>query len=254
MDEAINIADVVMIVDIILGGTARHAGFDADEIAYVDLLTDYDNSQLKLDIEYSGPVRGLQFELSYDPEMVILESPSLMEIQENVILSYVVKEPGILKVIAADIDGGAIERSENTILNIPMEFRGQARDVSQVSMDEIALAGANGDLVNYVARTSHSEVNMIPASFALHQNYPNPFNPKTEIRFDLPEEGMVELAIYNLMGQKIRTLTSNHMTPGYHAIVWDGTNDIGSQVATGMYFYSLSSRAFHSTKKMLYLK
>ena len=254
MDEAINIADVVMIVDIILGGTARHAGFDADEIAYVDLLTDYDNSQLKLDIEYSGPVRGLQFELSYDPEMVILEAPSLMEIQENVILSYVVKEPGILKVIAADIDGGAIERSENTILNIPMEFRGQARDVSQVSMDEIALAGANGDLVNYVARTSHSEVNMIPASFALHQNYPNPFNPKTEIRFDLPEEGMVELAIYNLMGQKIRTLTSNHMTPGYHAIVWDGTNDIGSQVATGMYFYSLSSRAFHSTKKMLYLK
>lgn len=95
---------------------------------------------------------------------------------------------------------------------------------------------------------------MIPASFALHQNYPNPFNPKTEIRFDLPEEGMVELAIYNLMGQKIRTLTSNHMIPGYHAIVWDGTNDIGSQVATGMYFYSLSSRTFHSTKKMLYLK
>jgi hypothetical protein len=254
MDEAINIADVVMIVDIIFGGTARQAGFDADEIAYVDLLTDYENSQLKLDIEYSGPVRGLQFELSYDPQMVILEAPSLMEIQENVILSYVVKEPGILKVIAADIDGGAIERSENTILNIPMEFRGQARDVSQVSMDEIALAGANGDLVKYIARTSHSEVNMIPASFALHQNYPNPFNPKTEIRFDLPEEGMVELAIYNLMGQKIRTLTSNHMTPGYHAIVWDGTNDIGSQVATGMYFYSLSSRTFHSTKKMLYLK
>ena len=186
--------------------------------------------------------------------MVIIDAPSLVVMQENVMISYTVKEAGILKVITANLRGSTIERSENTIINIPIEFKGQIRDNSSISMDEITLVGTNGYLVNYVARISQTEVNMIPTSFALYQNYPNPFNPRTEIRFDLPEEGYVELAIFNLMGQKIRTLNSNPMTPGYHAIVWNGTNDIGSHVATGIYFYSLSSGAFHSTKKMLYLK
>ena len=254
MDEVINIADVVMMVDIIFGGTARRSDFDSNEIAYLDLGTDYENSQLKLDIEYDGPVRGLQFEISYDPKIVILGAPTLTTIQENVVLSYSLKEPGKLRVIAAAIEGGNIERLDETILNISMNFKGSERDICQVTMDEISLAGATGGLVNYVARTSQTEVNLIPGSFALHQNYPNPFNPRTEIRFDLPKEGNVELAIYNLMGQKIRNLTSGSMAPGYHSIVWNGTNDIGSQVASGMYFYSLSSEAFHSTKKMLYLK
>tara|TARA_Y100000590_G_scaffold435016_1_gene553945 strand:+ start:3923 stop:7948 length:4026 start_codon:yes stop_codon:yes gene_type:complete len=253
-DEVINIADVVMIVDIIFGGSARQSDFDTDEIAYMDLLTDYGDSQLKLDIEYSGLVHGLQFELSYNPEMVIIDAPSLVVIQENAMISYTVKEPGILKVITANLRGNTIERFDNTIINIPIEFKGQMRDNSRISMDEITLVGANGYLVNYVARISQTEVNMIPTSFALYQNYPNPFNPRTEIRFDLPQEGYVELAIFNLVGQKIRTLNSNSMTPGYHAIIWNGTNDIGSNVATGIYIYSLSSGAYHSTKKMLYLK
>ena len=73
---------------------------------------------------------------------------------------------------------------------------------------------------------------MIPQNFALHQNYPNPFNPKTEIRFDLPEEGYVELTIFNIMGQNIRSLKADYMKPGYHTLVWNGTNDIGSKVST----------------------
>ena len=74
------------------------------------------------------------------------------------------------------------------------------------------------------------------------------------ICFDLPEAGNVNLSIYNLMGQKIRSLSSEMMTPGYHAIIWDGTNDMGSQVSTGMYFYSIQSSEFQATKKMLFLK
>jgi len=56
------------------------------------------------------------------------------------------------------------------------------------------------------------------------------------------------------MGQKIRSLSSEMMTPGYHAIIWDGTNDMGSQVSTGMYFYAIQSSEFQATKKMLFLK
>ena len=72
--------------------------------------------------------------------------------------------------------------------------------------------------------------------------------------FDLPEADFVNLSVYNMMGQKIKTLTSENMTPGYHSIIWNGTNDAGSRVATGMYFYSINTSQFQSIKKMLFLK
>ncbi|SVA78350.1 uncharacterized protein METZ01_LOCUS131204 [marine metagenome] len=254
MDEAINIADVIMMIDIIFGGNARIAGFDPNEVAYVDLLTDYGNSKLVFDIEYGGPVRGIEFELKYDPSYVNVSSPSLQLFQENVMVSFTKIEPGVLKVIAANLSGGSIDASGNTFMAIPVEFTGNKLDVSQVSLDGINLAGADGSLIDHVARTNSSDVKVIPGEFALHQNFPNPFNPSTEIRFDLPEEGMVELAVYNLMGQQIRSLSSKTMKPGFHAVVWDGTNDWGSQVSTGMYFYSIRTGSFQSTKKMLFLK
>ena len=95
---------------------------------------------------------------------------------------------------------------------------------------------------------------MIPGQFALQQNFPNPFNPSTEIRFDLPEGGHVELSVFNMAGQKVRTLSSEIMQPGYLAIIWDGTNNSGYKVATGMYFYAISTAQFNDTKKMLFLK
>ena len=253
-DEEINIADVVMMVDIIFGGTGRIVGVDAGEIAYIDLKTDFKKSLLTFEIEYNGPVRGIEFELKFDPTMVNVMPPSLLNFQENVMISYTEKEPGILKVLAADLQGGHIEATDNSYMSIPVEFMGNERENSFVTLDGIKLAGADGSLINTVSRTNSSEVKVIPGAFALHQNFPNPFNPSTEIRFDLPEAGNVSLAIYNLMGQKIRTLSSDNMTPGYHAIIWDGTNDIGSQVATGMYFYSIQSNEFQATKKMLFLK
>jgi hypothetical protein len=253
-DQEINIADVVMMVDILFGGTGRIVGFDAGEIAYIDLKTDFKKSLLTFEIEYNSPVRGIEFELKFDPTMVNVMPPSLLNFQENVMISYTEKEPGILKVLAADLQGGHIEATDNSYISIPVEFMGNERENSFVNLEGIKLAGADGSLINTVARTNSSEVKVIPGAFALHQNFPNPFNPSTKIRFDLPEAGNVNLAIYNLMGQKIRTLSSDNMTPGYHAIIWDGTNDIGSQVATGMYFYSIQSNEFQATKKMLFLK
>ena len=209
---------------------------------------------MTLDIEYNGPIRGIEFELKYDPSCVNVSSPSLQLFQENVMVSFTEIEPGVLKVIAANLSGGSIDASGNTFMSIPVDFTGNKLDVSQVSLDGINLAGADGSLIDHVARTNSSDVKVIPGEFALHQNFPNPFNPSTEIRFDLPEEGMVELAVYNLMGQRIRSLSSKTMEPGFHAVGWDGTNDWGSQVSTGMYFYSIRAKSFQSTKKMLFLK
>ncbi|MDZ7797579.1 MAG: FlgD immunoglobulin-like domain containing protein [Candidatus Marinimicrobia bacterium] len=98
-------------------------------------------------------------------------------------------------------------------------------------------------------------VDGIPGEFALHQNYPNPFNPTTTINFDLPEASDVKLVIYDIAGRKIRTLVNgNNIDAGYKKIVWNGRDDYGNGVATGMYIYRLQAGEFVEVKKMTFLK
>lgn len=90
--------------------------------------------------------------------------------------------------------------------------------------------------------------------FSLAQNYPNPFNPETSIRFNLPINSKVDLYIYNAVGQRIRTLVSTRMSAGTHAAIWDGLNDLGQKVASGVYFYSIKAGDFSKTMKMVMIK
>jgi len=94
----------------------------------------------------------------------------------------------------------------------------------------------------------------VPDVFALHQNYPNPFNPVTTIRFDIPQESHVRMDVYNVLGQRVRTLMNSTMQPGFHAVRWDGTNDIGKPLASGMYIYRIQSSKFTSVKKLVLMK
>ncbi|MEW6049465.1 MAG: FlgD immunoglobulin-like domain containing protein [Candidatus Zixiibacteriota bacterium] len=94
----------------------------------------------------------------------------------------------------------------------------------------------------------------LPQNFDLKQNYPNPFNPSTEISFDLPVASKVELTVYNVLGQQVRTLVNEEMTAGSHVATWDGRATDGNQVASGVYFYRISAERFEMTKKMLLLK
>jgi hypothetical protein len=93
-----------------------------------------------------------------------------------------------------------------------------------------------------------------PEKFELSQNYPNPFNGGTTIRFALPQDSRVKITIYNILGQKIRTLADNKFPTGYHKITWDGRNDCMKKAASGMYIYTMESKKFRAVKKMLYVK
>ncbi len=88
----------------------------------------------------------------------------------------------------------------------------------------------------------------------LHNNYPNPFNPETNISFSIPVEQDVKLTIYNLKGQKVRQLVNGQLALGKHSIVWEGKDDTGKQVGSGLYFYKLKTDKKEITKKMLLLK
>lgn len=94
----------------------------------------------------------------------------------------------------------------------------------------------------------------IPVAYALRQNYPNPFNPLTTVRYDLPERANVTVTIYDILGRKVRTLVQGLEEPGFKSAIWDGTNDTGEPVSTGLYYYQIKAVDFTQTRKMIMLK
>jgi len=94
----------------------------------------------------------------------------------------------------------------------------------------------------------------IPKTFDISQNYPNPFNPTTNIKYQLPEAADVSLVIYNILGQKVRTLVNNRVNAGFHTVEWDGRNDAGVKISTGVYIYRFQAADFIKTKKMVLMK
>jgi len=94
----------------------------------------------------------------------------------------------------------------------------------------------------------------VPLLYTLYQNYPNPFNPVTSLRYNLPEDGLVNITIYNMMGRKVKTLVNSSQTAGYKSIRWNATNNRNEPVSTGLYLYTIQAGKFRQTRKMVLLK
>nr|MBN2278701.1 T9SS type A sorting domain-containing protein [candidate division Zixibacteria bacterium] len=95
---------------------------------------------------------------------------------------------------------------------------------------------------------------LLPATFNISQNYPNPFNPQTNIEYSLPTRSQVNIDIYNILGQKVRTLVDKSQPAGEYRIIWDSNDDSGIKVSTGIYFYRFQAGEYVETKKMLLIK
>ena len=96
--------------------------------------------------------------------------------------------------------------------------------------------------------------NQIITEYKLNQNFPNPFNPTTVIRYELVNDSKVDLIIYNILGQEVKTLVSKFEKKGRKAAVWDGTDNLNSKVSSGIYFYRVSANNWSDIKKMILLK
>ncbi|UCC44127.1 MAG: T9SS type A sorting domain-containing protein [Candidatus Zixiibacteriota bacterium] len=102
--------------------------------------------------------------------------------------------------------------------------------------------------------SKHAEATDLPDGFALSQNHPNPFNPTTQFSYSLPEAQQVTIEIFNIRGQKVRTLVDSYVSAGEHVVEWNSLSDAGNRVASGIYFYRLQAGDVVTTKKMTLLK
>jgi hypothetical protein len=100
----------------------------------------------------------------------------------------------------------------------------------------------------------------VPGSFHLNQNYPNPFNPTTTITFDIQKLSLTDISVYNILGQKVATLVSSVLSPGVYSTQWNGSNDFGTPLASGMYFARMNAHvegtgeSFTALRKLLLMK
>ena len=149
--------------------------------------------------------------------------------------------------------------------------------VSDIDVKMNKVSPGNGRLVFQVGnvcipRNQHLEVNaywvntatygvdvdpdesLIPKKFALYENFPNPFNPTTQIAVDLPEAASTKITVWNIMGQKVATLYSGNLSAGHHVVNFDGRDQNGKQLTSGMYFYRVTAGKYNAIKKMTLLK
>lgn len=113
---------------------------------------------------------------------------------------------------------------------------------------------ASEEFTNTTSGVELVDNDIIPNNFALSQNYPNPFNPSTKIDFTIPNKAHVRLDIYNLLGREVATLINSKLAAGNYVVDWDGRDNKGVNVASGIYFYRMASDDYSESKKMILLK
>jgi hypothetical protein len=154
-------------------------------------------------------------------------------------------EAGLLKVLVYSLEKGRkIAAGRENVFVIPLIGQGS------IALRDAQLSDYYGSQLTSTLERQAT----LPERFALHQNYPNPFNAVTQISFELPQAALVTIAVYNVMGQRVKTLIDAQLSAGVHAVEWSGTDQNNHAVASGIYFYRLTSESFQAERKMVLLK
>jgi hypothetical protein len=237
---------------------ASAAEQDQNRTAKVSLgyeAVDKASATLSIDLENQGNLRAAGFKIKYDVDNFVFGEIKATERLEGFDIQFANNETeGVFSVVILNLQGRVISTGSGAILSIPVSAIGEKFS----GEGEISLLSAGFE--SGVAYELNSDVlspkAVLPKAFALSQNYPNPFNPSTTIAFDIPEnkEAHVRLNVYNIRGQLVRTLVNETMDEGSYKIEWDGKNNNGRSVASGVYFYRIVAGEFSKTRKMVILK
>jgi|GEM_PF-5454963 len=207
-----------------------------------------------------------------DPDPVIGVGPTATVTMDSVILGH---PPSHAVYSVANIGSGTLTGSATVQLPFTVDSGGSyaldagesqsvylsfSPDVADFYSELISFTGGGGAQRTVEARgmfsTDVSDANPdgLPTNYALHQNYPNPFNPRTSIEFDLPRTSEVQVEVFSILGTKVRTLKEGQLRAGYHRVEWDGKNDAGQDVASGLYLLRMTTQEFEQSRKMMLIR
>ena len=217
-------------------------------------------SNINLTIESEADIYGIQFDIRYNAEQLDLTEDAIVSKIPGSKIYNRIKEVGIARVLMFSVDGEKLlDITSNKIADlIDIQFipKDEFRGTSVVELFNITLAGKAGIQINLnSSSTYHFEVSfLLPQTTSLSKNYPNPFNPTTTIVYELAEDGMVSLIIYDLKGSIVRTLIEEYQQKNYYNLIWNGLNESGQKVENGRYILKMLTAEFSDTITMTLLK
>ncbi len=256
--------------------TLRHAIGDTVKVGFDDLLMidpgvrklnsvgegitfvfkESNSFEVKFRISYSSivvsfknneKVTSLNFELKVKESSSVDFVSPMPRIAGFMNLNYEIKN-STLKVNLTSSSFSGLEPGEGEIFFITGKFN----STDDIEVTKIEAINSNGIIITPNYKLISSDV--YPTDFKLFPNYPNPFNPTTTIKFTLPFEIRVQIAIFDLSGRLVKVLVDKVMPAGEHFVTWDGTNESGEKVSSGVYIYRMYSSKFVDVRKMILAK
>ncbi|UCE20100.1 MAG: T9SS type A sorting domain-containing protein [Gemmatimonadota bacterium] len=247
-------------VGVALGGKGN-ARVDAVTLCdYLDLIEVHFNSNaINQVVVYEAPASGLcddklevlkgLLNLKGNVDMTSRAKQQLMALLLNVAAEYI----SLTEVISEDkaTASQAITYSDNLIDDQEGDHETAKTVCDEINNNRLVAAGV------IPLETMDIAYKLVPASYSLRQNYPNPFNPSTDIRYQIADSRSphhTTLKIYNILGQEVRTLVDEVREPGYYTVTWDGRDQYGNEVSSGVYFYRLTAAGITATRRMVLMK
>jgi hypothetical protein len=235
----LTVADLVYLIRVITGDASPIPKL-SPEAAAVDLFTRNDGSKLSISMHNGNPVGAGLMIFKYSGL-----TPSAVELGPaagKMDLKYVINDSEIRVLLYSYDIGDKIDPGDGELLNISFSGTGD------IKLVETSFAGYYGETL-----ATRMMGDLVPKAFVLSQNYPNPFNPTTSIDMTIPVACQWQMTIFNVNGRVVKQMSGN-AAPGTMTITWDGRNDDGQPVTSGVYFYRTKAGDFCATKKMTLLK
>jgi subtilisin family serine protease len=235
-DGVINVLDVIGVVNLILNPGSQGI-LATSGSARVDLVGG------RLELTTDVPIAGMQFRLEgLGASRIQFTSDSLLSQFE---VANALQGDSARTFVLFSLAGTTIPSGQHTLGT----FDGLSPNIR---LTDIVLSNSSGGHV--VTSVWENGSPFVPTEYYLEQNFPNPFNASTTIQYGLPEKSEVAIVIFNILGQKVRELNLGEMNAGRHRVRWDGRNDFGNLVASGVYLYQFHTPNFAQVKKLVMIK
>jgi hypothetical protein len=233
-------------------GLRRTAG--PAEVEFVSCAISKEGKKLvEIDAKFAAEVAGVQLELGYSPEEIQSIIPELADRTKDLNLFFSAKN-GILKIGIFDLTGRhMIPAGEGALVKLSIA----GSNPTSLEIQKAILVDKHAQSFEVTILPKEENQATPPQDFTLFQNYPNPFNPATSIQFTVGSGQLpvpTTLNIYNIRGQLVRTLVDEQKSSGTYEVIWDGKDNLGNEVASGVYFYKLQAGDYTETKKMILMK
>jgi len=236
-----SIADLVYLIRVIIGDAVPYPK-PLPQVSDVDVALQVNHSAVAVAVNSTIDIGGGYFEFEHSGYEI--GEPQLINGASDMTIKYG-DENGILRVLVYSLEENRkIPAGIEHIFAVPISGEGT------IVLRDVELSDYVGNLLTARIDTKPD----LPATYALHQNYPNPFNATTTIMYELPANTHVTIAVFNTLGQKVATLIDREEEAGVHSAAWDGTDQSGTTVASGVYIYRISTSEFTAEKKMVVMK